>query len=61
MKTALEALGTAENESGSAKDENGTRRPWYDRERVWERKTLKLRSTPSVPPKTSLAAQNMKK
>jgi hypothetical protein len=25
------AIGTAENESGSAKHENGTRHPWYRR------------------------------
>jgi hypothetical protein len=31
MKTALDALGTAENEFRSAKYENGTRRPRYRR------------------------------
>jgi hypothetical protein len=29
VKTGPDALGTAENESGSAKLENGTRRPRY--------------------------------
>jgi hypothetical protein len=31
MKTRLGTLGTAENEFGSAKYENGTGRPWYRR------------------------------
>jgi hypothetical protein len=35
MKNGLDALGTAENESGSAKHGNGTRRPRYGRKRVW--------------------------
>jgi hypothetical protein len=39
MKAGPEALGTAENESGQAKHENGTRHPWYRRKRVWELKT----------------------
>jgi hypothetical protein len=75
-KTGPDALGTAENESGHAKHENGTGLPRYHRKRVRERKTLKLDTTPSVPPKicpgakkdptpsvspkTSLGAQNMK-
>jgi hypothetical protein len=29
MKTRVDALGTAENESRRTKHENGTRRPWY--------------------------------
>jgi hypothetical protein len=29
MKTGADALGIVENESGSAKHENGTRRPQY--------------------------------
>jgi hypothetical protein len=29
MKTVVDALGCAENDSGSAKHENGTRRPRY--------------------------------
>jgi hypothetical protein len=39
MKTEPDTLGTAENESGRAKHENGTRRTRYHRIRVWERKT----------------------
>jgi hypothetical protein len=38
MKTGLEALGTDENESGSAKHEKGTRRPRYRRKLDRERK-----------------------
>jgi hypothetical protein len=34
MKTGKDALGTIENESVSAKQENETRRPWYHRKRV---------------------------
>jgi hypothetical protein len=50
MKTGPGALGTAENESGSAKFENGTRHCQYCKKRD---------TTPSVPPKMSLEAQNM--
>jgi hypothetical protein len=39
MNTGLEALGTDENEFGSAKYENWTRRPRYRRKQVRERKT----------------------
>jgi hypothetical protein len=39
MKTEPDAIGTAENESGSAKHENGTRGPRYRRKRVRARKT----------------------
>jgi hypothetical protein len=39
MKTGADALGTAENECGNAKHENGTRHPRYHRKRVRERKT----------------------
>jgi hypothetical protein len=49
-----------DNEFGSAKHENGTRRPRNRRKRVWESKTCKRDPTPSVPPKTSPGAQNMK-
>jgi hypothetical protein len=35
MKTGPDALGTAENETGSAKHENETRRPRYRRKRVY--------------------------
>jgi hypothetical protein len=38
VKTGRDALGTAENEFGSAKLENGIRRPWYRRKRVRARK-----------------------
>jgi hypothetical protein len=59
MKTGRDALGTVENESGSAKDENGTRHPKYRRIRVWGAKHEN--GMPSVLPKTSQGAQNMKK
>jgi hypothetical protein len=39
MKTGPGALGTAKNEFGRAKHENGTRRPWYRLKRVRARKT----------------------
>jgi hypothetical protein len=39
MKTGPDLLGTVENKSGSAKHENGTRRPRYHRKRVRERKS----------------------
>jgi hypothetical protein len=39
MKTGPDALGTAENESGSAKQEKGTCYHRYCRKRVTERKT----------------------
>jgi hypothetical protein len=39
IKTRPDALDTAENESGSAKYENGNRRPRYSRKRLHERKT----------------------
>jgi hypothetical protein len=39
MKTGPDALRNAENESGSAKHENGTRPPPYRRKLVRERKT----------------------
>jgi hypothetical protein len=35
-KTRHDTLGTVENESSSAKHENGTLRPWYRRKRVRE-------------------------
>jgi hypothetical protein len=38
MKTRPDAFSTAENESGRAKHENGTRRPRYRRKLVRERK-----------------------
>jgi hypothetical protein len=60
MKTGPDALGTGENESGRAKHENGTRRPQYRRKRVRARKKRKRDSSPSLPPKMSQGAQNMK-
>jgi hypothetical protein len=39
MKTGPSALGTAENESGRTKHENGTRRARYHGKRVRERKS----------------------
>jgi hypothetical protein len=39
MKTGHDALGTAENEPGRAKHENGTRRPRHRRKRVQDGKT----------------------
>jgi hypothetical protein len=61
MKTGHDALKTVENESGSAKHKNGTRRPPYRRIRVRERKTRKRDMSHPVLPETSLGAQNMKK
>jgi hypothetical protein len=60
MKSGANALVTAENESGSATHENGTRRPRYRRKRVLKRKTWKREPTPSAPPKMSPDAQNIK-
>jgi hypothetical protein len=59
MKTRPNALGTIENESGSAKHEIGTRRPRYRRKRLRESKIRKWDTTHSVPQKTSPGAQNM--
>jgi hypothetical protein len=39
MKMGPDALGTAENESGSGKHENGIGRPWYRRKLVRASKT----------------------
>jgi hypothetical protein len=60
LKTVPDAVGTAENEFGRAKHENGSRRPRFRRKRVWELKKIKRDPTPSAPPKMSLGAQNMK-
>jgi hypothetical protein len=60
MKTGPKALGTIENDSGSAKHENGTRRRRYRRKRFREGNIYKRDPTPSVPPKTSPTTQNMK-
>jgi hypothetical protein len=60
MKTGPYTLGTAANESGSIKHENGTRRPRYRRKRVKRCKTLKRDPKPPELPNTSLSAQNKK-
>jgi hypothetical protein len=60
MKTGPDALGPAENESGSTKHKNGSRRRRYRRKGVLERKTRKWDTTPSLPPKMSPGAKNMK-
>jgi hypothetical protein len=60
MKTGPDAHGSIENEFGSTKLENWTRRPRYRRKRVRERNTRKLHLTPSEPPKMSPGAPNMK-
>jgi hypothetical protein len=60
MQTRPDVLGTIENESGSAKHENRTRRPRYNRKWVWERKIWKRDLTPSVPPQMIPGEQNMK-
>jgi hypothetical protein len=60
MKTGPDALGTAENESGQEKQENGTRRPRYRRKRLQERKTRKRDPILSIPPKTNPSVQNIK-
>jgi hypothetical protein len=53
MKTGADTHGTAEDESESTKREKGTRRPRYPQKHVRER-------TPSVTPKMSQGAQNLK-
>jgi hypothetical protein len=60
MKTGHDALGTVENESGSTKQENRTRRPRYRRKRVRVCKTRKRDLTPSVTPQMITGAQNKK-
>jgi hypothetical protein len=60
IKIGLDAIRTAENESGRAKHENGTRRPRYRRKRVRERKKRKRDPTPSISLKMCQGAQNMK-
>jgi hypothetical protein len=60
LKMGPDALGTAENKSKVAKQENRTQSPQYRRKRVWEGKTWKRDPTPSVPPKMSPGTQNMK-
>jgi hypothetical protein len=60
MKTGPDALGTAENVSGSAKYEKGIWCPRYRWKWIRERKTLERDPAPTVPPKMSSGAQNMK-
>jgi hypothetical protein len=60
MKTGPDTLLTAENNSDSAKLEKENRSPRYLRKLVWARKTLRRDPTPSVQPKSSPIAQNMK-
>jgi hypothetical protein len=60
MKTTHDALGTAENESGSAKHENWTRCPLYRQKHVRERKIYKRDPTRSISPKTCPGAENKK-
>jgi hypothetical protein len=60
MKPGHDALGTAENESMSAKHENWTPRRRYRQKRVRDRKTRKRETTPSVLLEMSHGAQNMK-
>jgi hypothetical protein len=60
METEPNALRTTENESGSAKHENGTQRSPYRRKCVRERITRKRDPTPSLPPKMNMGTQNKK-
>jgi hypothetical protein len=60
MVTVPDALGTVENEFGRAKHKNGTQHIWHRRKLVRERKTCNRDPTPTVPPKMSPGAQNMK-
>jgi hypothetical protein len=60
MKTGPEDLGTIQNGPESAKYESWTRRPQYHPKRAQERKTLQQNLTPTVQPKMSPGAQNMK-
>jgi hypothetical protein len=61
MKIGLYALGTTGNNFGRTKHENITLRPRYCQKLVSERNIRNLDPTPSVPQKTSLGEQNMKK
>jgi hypothetical protein len=60
MKMVPDVLSIAENESGRAEHEKWTRRTRHRRKRVHEHNIRKWDLTPSVPPKTSSGAQNMK-
>jgi hypothetical protein len=61
MKMGPDVLGTAKNEYGRAKHENGTQHPQNCRQRVRARKTRKRDPSPPVPSKMSLGAQNIKR
>jgi hypothetical protein len=62
MKTGHKGLGTAENVSGSAEHENGTRRPHENGTAETESGRAKHENgtTHSIPPKTIPGALNMK-
>jgi hypothetical protein len=60
MKTGPDSLGTAENEFGRAKHETGLDFHGTDKNESGIAKHEKQDPTPSVPPKTSMAAQCMK-
>jgi hypothetical protein len=60
LKKGGNAIGIVENEFRSAKHEIGTWHPQYHRKWVRERKTWNRDPTPSIPPKISPVAQNMK-
>jgi hypothetical protein len=59
-KIGPDVIRSAENVSGRAKHENGTRGPRYRRKLVPTRKTWERDPSPSGPTKTSPDAQNMK-
>jgi hypothetical protein len=63
IKLGLDASETVENESGSAKQENGIRHPQYRRKRIRTQKKGKRDLTPTVPPKMEpdalVTAENM--
>jgi hypothetical protein len=60
VENGTRALNTAENESGSENHENGSRRSRYREKRLRELKTSNQELTPSLPPKMSPEAQNIK-
>jgi hypothetical protein len=60
MKIEPDTLGTAEHGFGNEKHKNWTRRPRYHRKRLRKRKTWKLDTDPSIPPKSEWGVQNMK-
>jgi hypothetical protein len=60
VKTGPDALSIAENESGRAKLENGTGRPWNSQKMSPGSQNKKTGPTPSEPPKMIAGAQNVK-